>query len=247
MVESVTVRVRKSQDRGHANFGWLDSYHTFSFANYYDKNFQGFGALRVINEDRVQGGQGFDTHPHANYEIFSYIVDGALRHKDSMGNTEVIERGAVQFTSAGTGIYHSEFNADDAKEVHFIQMWVKPHTKGLKPGYQTKSWTEAQKLNQLCKILCPNGSDEAIKVNQHCSVYVSVLEKEKAVSFTLPQGRQGYVHLIQTSPEVKIQVNSSELQSGDGAFLTGAGTFTFSGLADQRAEFIVFDLPVEDE
>jgi quercetin 2,3-dioxygenase len=243
---SLNIKLRRSGDRGHANLGWLDSYHSFSFANYYDPKFDGFGSLRVINEDRVEGSQGFDTHPHANYEIFSYIVSGALRHKDSMGNTEVIERGGVQFTSAGTGISHSEFNAHKTKPVHFIQMWVKPNARGLPPGYQTRTWSDEQKVNQLRKMLSPDGADETIKINQQCNVYASMLDKDATVQLNLAEGRQAYVHLIQTDTNAQLELNGHVLSAGDGAFITGSGQLEFKGASDPRAEFILFDLKVEN-
>jgi len=167
---TVQIERRPSKERGHADHGWLNSYHTFSFASYYDDRFERFHALRVINEDRVSGGQGFGRHSHREAEIFSYVVSGALHHRDSMNNNEKIGRGEIQFTSAGTGISHSEFNAHDKDPVHFIQIWVTPAVRNLQPSYQTKNFEEKEKLNTLLLTLSPDKSDKTVHINQDIKV-----------------------------------------------------------------------------
>lgn len=233
--------LRKSSERGYANHGWLKSYHTFSFADYYDPRFEGWGPLRVINEDRVSGGRGFGAHPHSNFEIFSYPLSGELMHQDSLKHKEVIKRGGVQHTSAGTGIAHSEFNADPEVPVHFLQVWVQPSTNGLKPSYETKYWTDEEKTNVLKRILAPNGEDGAIVLHQDASVYASILEKEHTVTHTIPEGRKGYLHLAQTGGA--LEVNGVAMAEGDGAFVTGPLQLNVKTTSDSPAEFLLFDLP----
>lgn len=220
------TQLRKSSDRGHANHGWLNTYHTFSFAGYHDSKYSNFHSLRVINEDRVVGGEGFGTHPHSEYEIFSYVVSGALRHQDSMGNNEIIGRGTVQFTSAGRGISHSEYNASEDELVHFIQMWVKPNQRGLKPSYQTKSFTDAEKRGALRVIVSPDGRERSVKIHQQFSLYASLLAKDETVSLRTDPKYDYYVHVIQDVSDfakehnqVSLKVNGEALRSGDGMFL----------------------------
>jgi len=232
--------------------------HTFSFAGYYDPKFEQFGSLRVINEDRVSPKNGFDTHPHRDYEIYSYIVNGELTHRDSMGNVEVMKRGDVQFTSAGTGILHSEHNKHACETVHFLQIWVKPNQKGLKPHYCNKKFADEEKLNQLCLIVAPEEKKFAqatqlqqttapIVINQDAYTYASILQQGKTVNFKLQKSRQAYLHLIMTDPQVSVKLNNDKvLQAGDGAFISASNDeefdVTIEGLSAQNAEFVLFDV-----
>lgn len=266
---SVSITPRLSSARGHADHGWLNSYHTFSFASYHDSRFDHFHSLRVINEDRVSAGEGFGRHPHREFEIFSLIVHGHLRHKDSLGNEEVLGRGAIQFTSAGTGISHSEYNASDkpGEFVHFIQMWVKPSQSGLKPSYSTRQYEEADKLNRLQLILSEDGREGSIQLHQDQSIYTALLEPGKAVEFTVQPGREVYLHLIQDvksmneeyqQTALRLQDDKQEvtLHGGDGAFIRLNGgalaskpqTFQLTGAGldgKAKAEFILFDVKKE--
>jgi len=243
----MSIRVRKSNDRGHANHGWLDSYHTFSFADYHDEKFDGFGSLRVINEDRVTGGNGFGKHPHRNFEIFSYVISGSLRHNDSLGNEEIIKPGEVQFTSAGKGLAHSEFNASKTDKVHFIQMWVKPWKEDLEPTYHTKFYSEEAKKNKLAPIGVKKGDADAvgaIPINQDVAVYASVLEQDVKVTFPIRKGRKVYIHLIQNGGGHNLATDdgkSAALNEGDGAFVEGVSSLEITS-TKPRSEFILFDL-----
>ena len=187
------IQVRKSEERNHAKHGWLDSHHTFSFANYYDPQFTGFRDLLVINEDRVQPGQGFGKHPHENMEIISYVLEGELAHKDSMGTGSVIRPGDVQRMSAGTGVQHSEFNNSKEKPVHFLQIWIKPQKDGIKPSYEEKKFGAEDKRNRLKLIVSPNGEDGSLTINQNAKLYSGILEEGKEVTDALPPGRYAWV------------------------------------------------------
>lgn len=211
------------------------------FAGYYDPRYNGYGPLRVINEDRVAGGEGFDMHPHSNYEIFSYVISGALLHEDSMKHKEIIKRGAVQHTSAGTGIAHAEFNANDSEDVRFLQVWIKPRANGLKPSYCTKVWSDADKTNALKPILTPTGEDDAITIQSDSSVFASILEKGNSVAYTIPEGRKGYIHLTLTGGA--LDVNGVAMTEGDGAFVTGPLELSIQSTGKKSAEFLLFDLP----
>eukprot|EP01089_Gocevia_fonbrunei_P012078 TRINITY_DN2761_c0_g3_i2.p1 TRINITY_DN2761_c0_g3~~TRINITY_DN2761_c0_g3_i2.p1 ORF type:complete len:270 (+),score=45.60 TRINITY_DN2761_c0_g3_i2:99-908(+) len=237
----VSIEIRKSSERGYANHGWLDTFHTFSFADYHDKKYQGWGCLRVINEDRVGSGRGFGMHPHSNFEIFSYVVSGELDHTDSMNNEEKIHRGEVQFTSAGTGIYHSENNTNPEQKVHLLQIWVRPRVSGLKPSYTTMKFEDSQKKNNLLKILGPENSDKWIKINSDIHIYSSLLEEGNEVKYVW-KGEKGYVHLIQNGG--KIEINGQVLQEGDGAFITSkpGDEIIIKGLSKKSSEFILFDI-----
>lgn len=260
--KSYSVQVRKSSERGSANLGWLNSYHTFSFASYYDPKFDGFHSFRVLNEDRVLPRQGFGTHGHAEYEIFSYVVRGGLLHKDSMGNVETIKRGDIQYTSAGTGIRHSEYNASSTEIVHFLQLWVKPDTARLKPSYQTQSFSDADKLNQLRLVIAPPAEAKEKKVitmHQDVRMYASILEPGKSVSFSLAPGRDAYLHVIQDATDfdkeanqvgLKVGGQGIQLASGDGAFLLSEASakspaeiqLTGNGQAGAKTEFVLLDI-----
>jgi hypothetical protein len=230
------IALRKSQDRGHANHGWLDSYHTFSFAGYYDPREMGFGTLRVINEDRVAPGQGFGTHPHRDMEIISYVLEGALAHKDSMGTGSVIQPGDVQRMSAGTGVSHSEFNHSQKDGVHFLQIWIEPNQRGVAPGYEQKNFTREDKKGRLRLIASPDGADGSVKIHQDARVYASVLEGGDAVTHALQSGRQAYVHVARGS----VELNGTKLTTGDGAKISGEKELRLSG--GQGAEVLLFDM-----
>lgn len=240
----MSITLRKSADRGSSNLGWLKSRFTFSFAGYWDPAFDGYKQLRVINEDRVTPGDGFGRHGHSNFEIFSYVLEGSLRHEDSMGNTEVIKKGDVQFTSAGRGIMHSEFNASGKDVVRFLQMWVKPAERDTAPRYDTKSFGVEEKENKLCKILSPDGSDGSIVIGADVTVYASLLENGAKVVGDVGAGRSGYIHVPEQPGSRGVIVNGIELEAGDGAFIEDVEKVEVEGRADDgsHAEFILFDL-----
>ena len=244
----MNIQLRKSEERGTADHGWLKTYHTFSFAFYYDPNFEEFGCLRVINEDRVTPGKGFGTHSHRAYNIFSYIVDGELTHQDSMGNKETIKSGSVQFTCAGTGISHSEYNFHKSKTCHFIQIWVKPIKSDVKPYYKTVEYSDEQKKGKLCEIVTSDEKleKESILMNANARVFVTLLEKDQKVDHVIQKGRKVYVHLIQRE-DSSISLNSEViLKAGDGVFITPKNeekiTLTFKGESDSRNEVLIFDV-----
>lgn len=229
------IKIRKSNERGHADHGWLDSYHTFSFADYYDPQHVGFRSLRVINEDRVQGGQGFGTHPHRDFEIISYVVSGALKHQDSMGHSAVMKAGEVQRISAGTGIAHSEFNNSPADLVHFLQIWLVPSRKGLPPGYGQASFAHAPS-NALTLACSPDGHNGAIKINQDVRLYVGKLAAQGKISQPLAEQRHAWVQLI----EGDLDLNGETLSPGDGASLDDERELRFA--SGKGAHFLLFDL-----
>jgi redox-sensitive bicupin YhaK (pirin superfamily) len=230
------IALRKSQDRGHANHGWLDSYHTFSFAGYYDPEEMGFGTLRVINEDRVAPGMGFGTHPHRDMEIISYVLEGELAHKDSMGTGSVIRPGDVQKMSAGTGVSHSEFNPSAEKPVHFLQIWIEPNQRGVKPSYEQQTFSVEQKRARLRLIASPDGADGSVRIHQDARVYASVLEGDDAVTYALPAGRSAYVHVARGS----VQLNGTALTAGDGAKINAEREIRLSN--GDGAEVLLFDM-----
>ena len=230
------IKIRKSEERGHANHDWLDSYHTFSFAEYHDPNHMQFGSLRVINEDRVQPGQGFGTHGHRDMEIISYVLEGALKHSDSMGNGSIISPGDVQRMSAGTGVTHSEYNASQSELVHFLQIWILPKTIGLAPSYEQKYFPINDKRNRLCLLVSPDGHDGSVTVHQDIRIYSSVLEKSSSVTHTLAPGRRAYVQLASGAAEV----NSHLLHAGDGARITDESSILLTGAPE--AEVLIFDI-----
>ena len=228
------IRIRKSNERGHANHGWLDSYHTFSFAGYYDPKNMGFKTLRVINEDRVSPGRGFGSHPHSDMEILTYVLSGALAHKDSMGNTEVLKANEFQRMSAGTGIVHSEFNASNTEPVHFMQIWLEPAKDGIKPSYEQLTITEEDKRGQLKLIAAPEGAP--LKINQDARVSIGALEPGQSVEKPLEPGRSAWVHVIKG----EATVNGQQLSTGDAAAIEGEPKLTIDGR--DKVEVVVFDL-----
>jgi hypothetical protein len=230
------ITIRKSNQRGHANHGWLDSYHTFSFAAYYNPKFMGFGALRVINEDRVSPGKGFGSHGHENMEILTYVLSGALAHKDSMGNVETLRANDLQRISAGTGIVHSEFNGSHTEPVHFLQIWLEPAVNGLQPSYQQLSLTEEQKLGKLVLVASPEGGGP-LKIHQDAQVLIGQVEAGKELAYGLQPGRQAWVHVIRGAATV----NGQPLATGDAAAVTGEPFLALTG-TDLNTEVLVFDL-----
>ncbi len=231
------ISLRKSSARGHANRGWLDSFHTFSFADYYDPAQMGFGALRVINEDRIEPGQGFGTHSHRDMEIITYILEGTLEHKDSMGNGSLIRPGDVQRMSAGTGVSHSEFNPSSEEVVHLLQIWIEPKYRGIRPGYEQKYFSTADKQGQLRLVASPDGREGSVMIHQDASLYATVLRAEEQVAHTLAPGRRAYLHIARG----RLFLNGQELRSGDGARISDGEPIGL--VADASAEALLFDLP----
>jgi hypothetical protein len=230
------MEIRKSGDRGYADHGWLRSFHTFSFADYHDPAHMGFGALRVINEDRVEPGMGFGTHGHRDMEIISYVLDGALEHKDSMGNGSVIRPGDVQRMSAGTGVQHSEFNASKSAVVHFLQIWIQPNVTGIAPGYEEKHFDAASKRGKLKLVASPDGRDGSVEIHQDASLYASLVDGAEKITHTLPAGRRAYVHVARGS----VSINGQTLAAGDAVKLSGEPVITLDN--GQEAEVLLFDL-----
>jgi redox-sensitive bicupin YhaK (pirin superfamily) len=228
--------LRLSRERGHADHGWLDSYHTFSFADYYDPKHMGFGVLRVINEDRVQPGRGFGTHGHRDMEIISYVLEGALGHKDSMGNGSTIRPGDVQRLSAGTGMMHSEFNYEREGVTHFLQIWIEPDVHGIPPSYEQKHFTDDDKRGRLTLIASPHGRDGSVSIHQDALLFAGLFDGDEHARHTLTAGRNGYVHVARG----KAIVNGHALAAGD-ALKTDERELAIE--RGERAEVLVFDLP----
>ncbi len=231
------LEIRKSDARGAANHGWLQSQHTFSFGDYRDPAHTGFGPLLVINEDRVAPGQGFGTHGHRDMEIISYVLDGALEHKDSLGTGSVLHYGDVQRMSAGSGVRHSEFNGSASAPVHFLQIWIEPNVKGIPPSYEEKHFAPDTKQGGLRLIASEDGREGSVLIHQDAAIYAAILAAGDQASHALASGRTGYVHLIRGS----LSVNGIALSGGDALKITAESQIT---LADaDGAEVLVFDLP----
>jgi redox-sensitive bicupin YhaK (pirin superfamily) len=230
------LTLRKSEDRGHANHGWLDSYHSFSFASYQDPQHMGYGPLRVINEDRVQAGSGFGTHGHRDMEIISYVLEGGLGHEDSMGNGSTIVPGDVQRMSAGTGVRHSEFNHDKSGTTHFLQIWIEPKFTGIKPSYEQKHFSAEEKRGRLRLIVSPDGRDGSVTMNQDASIHAGLFDAAESAELQIADGRRAYVHVARGS----VTVNGHRLEAGD-ALKAGAGAIRIE--QGKAAEVLVFDLP----
>lgn len=230
------IQIRKSNERGHAQHGWLESYHTFSFADYYDPQQMGFRTPRVINEDRVQPGKGFGTHAHRDMEIISYVLDRALEQKDSMGHGSVIRPGDLQLMRAGTGVTHSEYNASKDHLVHFLQIWILPDAQGLAPAYEQRHFPVEARRNTLLPVVSRDGRNGALPIHQDAELYASILEQGHAVSYVLAESRHAWVQLIRGS----VRLNNLVLQEGDGAAVTGESLLDFS--ADAASEYLLFDL-----
>ncbi|GAW67153.1 quercetin 2,3-dioxygenase [Geoanaerobacter pelophilus] len=231
------ITIRKSEDRGHADHGWLDTYHSFSFASYYDPRHMGFRNLRVINEDRVEAGAGFPTHPHRDMEIISYVLEGALEHRDSMGNGSVIRPGEVQRMSAGTGITHSEFNHSKDEGLHFFQIWILPQRDGITPSYEQKLFPEQEKKGRLRLIASADGAEGSVTINQDAKMYASLLDQGQEVVHHLARGRHAWVQAARGS----ITVNGHLLEAGDGAAVSDEDLVRLT--ARQPSEVLLFDLP----
>jgi hypothetical protein len=230
------IQLRKSADRGHANHGWLDSRFSFSFAEYYDPQHTQFGTLRVINDDRIAGGAGFPTHPHRDMEIVTYVLEGALQHRDSMGNGSVIRPGDVQYMSAGSGVTHSEFNASETEAVHLYQIWMFPDRKGYKPTYGQKHFTEADKRGKLRLVVSPDGRDGSVQIRQDNELYATLLAPGESVQHDLKPQRHAYVQVARGS----VTLNGQALETGDGAAISDEPSVELTAVQD--AEVLLFDL-----
>ena len=231
------IALRRSNERGHANHGWLDSFHSFSFAEYHDPAHMGFGPLRVINEDRVAPGEGFGTHGHRDMEIITYVLQGALQHKDSMGNGSVLRPGFVQRMSAGSGVTHSEFNASQSDAVHLLQIWLEPNVVGIKPSYEETTFGDAAKRGKLCLIASSDGREASVKIHQDAAVFATLLNGDERVQHTLAHGRSAYVHVVRG----EAFVNGKLLVTGDAAKISDEQAVELRQGRD--AEILLFDLP----
>ena len=231
--------VRAADARGHANFGWLDSRHTFSFGRYYDPKHMGFRALRVINDDRVTPGAGFGQHPHDNMEIISYVVEGALEHQDSMGNGSVIRSGDVQLMSAGTGVTHSEFNASSTESVRFLQIWLPPASRGLTPSYQQRHFAHEKRQNKLELLVSPDGVGDSLEIHRDVRIFGGLLETSKQLSYETSPDRYTWIQVVRG--ELLID-ESTTLHEGDGLAMIDASTVLIQGSSQEEAEFLIFDL-----
>lgn len=232
------IKIRKSEDRGLADHGWLNSHHSFSFAEYQDPQHVHFGPLRVINEDRVQPGQGFGTHGHQDMDIISYVLDGALEHKDSIGTGSVIRYGDVQRMSAGTGVRHSEFNHSKTEPVHFLQIWIIPSVQGIAPSYEEKHFDPASKQGRLRVIASSDGRDDSVLIHQDAVIYASILDGADRLTHSLDIARGAYVHVIRG----QATVNGMILSGGDALKITGETAVTLENA--EAAEVLLFDLPL---
>ena len=231
------LEVRKSDDRGLADHGWLKSRHSFSFADYFDPRHVEFGVLRVINEDRVAPGGGFGTHPHRDMEIISYVLAGELAHRDSMGNGSVIRPGDVQRMSAGTGVFHSEQNPSQRNPVHFLQIWIRPDQLNIEPGYEQKYFSDAEKRGRLRLIVSRDGAEGSVRMHQDARLYAGLFDGDEAATLTIAAGRRAYVHVVKG----ELTVNATRLGAGDALKVTDLGEIWIRDGSD--AEVLVFDLP----
>jgi quercetin 2,3-dioxygenase len=235
------ITIRPADQRGHADHGWLNAYHTFSFANYYDPRNMGFRALRVINEDRVAPGQGFGTHGHNDMEIITYVLEGALEHKDSMGNVGVIRPGEVQHMSAGSGVRHSEYNHSKTDEVHLLQIWLMPDSEGIKPQYQQKEFSAAERGGKLLQVaksdVSKNGDAAALKIHADASLYASVLQPNESVKYALAPERHAWLQVARGG----VKLNGKGLSAGDGAAISKETALEITG-TKKDSEILLFDL-----
>ena len=230
------ITIRKSKERGHFDHGWLNTYHTFSFDQYYDPRYMGFRSLRVINEDFVAPGRGFPTHGHRDMEIITYILEGALKHEDSMGNGSVIRPGDVQRMTAGTGVRHSEKNASDAERVHLLQIWILPDAEGLAPGYEQKAFSEEERRGQLRLIASHDGRDGSVRLNQDVSLFASILDANQEVERVMDPARYAWIQVARGA----IDVNEEKAEQGDGVVIVGESNLKIKARED--AEILLFDL-----
>ncbi len=232
-----TIHIRRADERGFADHGWLRSFHSFSFADYHDPKHMGFRNLRVINEDRVAPGRGFGRHPHRDMEIISYVLDGSLEHRDSMGNGSVIRPGEVQRMSAGTGVFHSEFNGSQQDQVHFLQIWILPKRRGIQPGYEQKLFEPDTRRDKLRLVADPEGREGALTIHADARLYAGLIGSDRSVEHVVAPGRHAWVQVARGS----IELAGHTLVAGDGAAIDEAGTLTLIGRSDD-AEVLVFDL-----
>jgi hypothetical protein len=230
------IELRKSEERGHANHGWLDSYHSFSFADYYDPRHMGFGALRVINEDRIDGGTGFGAHAHRDMEIITYVLEGELAHKDSMGNGSAIRPGDVQRMSAGTGVKHSEFNHAQDRQTHFMQIWIEPNVRGIPPGYEEKHFDAAEKRGRLRVIASPDGRDGSVLIHQDAIVHAGLFDGSEQAVLPMAPGRRAYLHVARG----EIDANGITLKAGDALKAIDEARIELKN--GRQAEVLLFDL-----
>jgi len=230
------IELRKSDERGHANHGWLDAHHSFSFAEYYDPQHMGFGPLRVLNDDRIGAGAGFGTHGHRDMEIVTYVLDGELAHKDSMGNGSVIRPGDVQRMSAGTGVMHSEFNHSKTQVTHLLQIWIEPQSRGIAPGYEEKRFDAAEKRGRLRLIASNDGSDGSVKLHQDVKLYAGLFDGAEQAKFAIPAGRRVYLHVAGG----EVNANGTVLKEGDA--LKAIDEKEISLTAGKNAEVLLFDM-----
>ncbi|MHB1591939.1 MAG: pirin family protein [Sulfuricella sp.] len=230
------INIRKAHERGHADHGWLDTWHTFSFADYHDPEQMGYSSLRVINDDRVAPGAGFPTHPHRDMEIVTYVLSGALEHQDSMGNGTVIRPGEVQRMSAGAGIRHSEFNASASDEVHLLQIWIVPERSSITPSYEQNFFDTAEKLGRLRLVASPDGSDGSVTIHQDAKLYAALIDPEHSADHVLPPGRRAYLHVARGTASL----NGEALKAGDGARIESESKIRLE--SNSSAEILLFDL-----
>jgi redox-sensitive bicupin YhaK (pirin superfamily) len=230
------LTLRRSADRGHADHGWLKSFHSFSFADYHDPRHMGVGNLRVINEDRVEAGKGFGRHPHRDMEIISYVLEGALEHSDSMGTGSVIRPGDVQKLSAGKGVAHSEFNGSKIDPVHFLQIWIQPSKGGIEPSYEQKTFGREEKQGKLRIVASPDGRDGSVTIHADAVLHAGLFDKGQRSELALAEGRHAYVHVARGN----VKINGRDLGAGDGAALSGEERLAIEGV--DAAEVLVFDL-----
>jgi len=230
------ITIRRANERGYGNFGWLETKHTFSFGHYFDERFASFSDLRVINEDRVQPAEGFPSHSHRDLEILSYVLEGALQHKDSSGGGGVIRYGDVQRLSAGSGVTHSELNASHDEPVHFLQIWLEPARRGIEPGYEQRHFAPAEKQGRLLLIASPDGRDGSLRLHQDASVYATLLGRGQEATHSFAAGRKGWVQVARG----EALVNGQALAAGDGASLAGEAAVTLAG--SDGAELLLLDL-----
>jgi quercetin 2,3-dioxygenase len=233
------ITLRKAEDRGHADHGWLDSWHTFSFADYHDRDQMGWGALRVINEDVVEPGQGFGMHGHRDMEIVTYLLRGSLEHRDSMGNGAVIRPGEVQRMSAGRGVMHSEFNPSETEPVHLLQIWIEPRIRGVQPSYEQKFFAVEGRAGRLQLLASPDGREGSMALNQDACVFSAVLRQGETVEHALAPGRLAYVQVVGG----RIRLGETVLGAGDGAKIAGETTLALRAEGTEPSEFLLFDLP----
>jgi hypothetical protein len=229
--------IRRADERGYVDHGWLKSFHSFSFANYYDPQNMGFGPLRVINEDRVSGGAGFGKHPHNDMEIISYVLSGELEHKDSIGNGSVIRPGDVQRMSAGTGVVHSEYNQSKTDPVHFLQIWIIPDEEGIEPGYEQKFFPAEDKRGKMRNVASPEGCNGSVRIHQNALIYAALVDGDERVSHDLADGRQAYVHVARGN----VTINCEALKPGDALKIRDERTVAIE--RGEQAEILLFDLP----